>query len=169
MTSWCPVFSKIVDSSVWVLPYHVRILWIVLLALKDSDQVVRYNAFGLAKRGGLSEAEVLHGLEVLSKPDKTRLEPQPFEGRRIEKVDAGWKVLNGEFYKDMMRQANRAWYKAEHERKRRADGKVKPRKQKALSGEALYVAAEERGDERGAEAVLDEVNAKAAARAERDG
>jgi hypothetical protein len=127
MNTWAPLFSKIVDSSVWCEEDHVRIVWITMLALKDADHVVRYSAFQLAQRAHKSEAEVLDALQVLAAPDTKRLEPQPFEGRRIEKTEDGWKVLNGEAYKELMRSINRKAYKAEHEKGRRA-------KKKAASG-----------------------------------
>lgn len=91
-----------------------------MLALKDADQVVRYNAFGLAQRAHKTEEEVLKALKLLSSPDKKRLEPQPFDGRRIQKVDGGWLILNGQSYEDLMRSINRKAYKAKKQREYRS-------------------------------------------------
>ena len=119
MNTWTPLFSKIVDSSIWAEPDYVCKIFITMLALKDADQVVRYNAFALAQRSHKTEKEVLEALKILSSPDKKRLEPQPFDGRRIEKVEGGWLILNGQTYEDMMRSLNRRAYKTAKQREYR--------------------------------------------------
>lgn len=111
MNTWTPVWSKLPDSSVWAESKEVKILFITMLALKDRDHIVRYNAFELARKANLSEAEVLEALKVLSSPDTRRLEPQDYDGRRIEKVEDGWLMLNGEKYRRKMQELYRKEYK----------------------------------------------------------
>lgn len=111
MNTWAPLFSKIVDSSLWCEPDYVVKVFITMLAKKDADHIVRGNAFNIASWSRKTEKEVLEALRILSSPDKRRLEPQPFDGRRIERVDDGWLVLNGQAYQDMMRGINRRQYK----------------------------------------------------------
>lgn len=113
MDTWTPLFSKIVDSSLWLEPDHVRIVFITLLAKKDADFVVRGSAFNIAQWSKKTEKEVVDALRRLSSPDKKRLEPQPHEGRRIQKVEDGWLILNGKYYRELMVAAN------ERARKRR--------------------------------------------------
>jgi len=152
MNSFVPIFSKMVDSSVWEEPYNVRILWTTMLALKDSDHVVRYNPFMLRKRANMeSEQEVMDCLAVLMAPDLKRLEPQPHQGRRIEKVDDGYLILNGQLYEDMMREISRKVYKARKEReyrdkKRQAESKPKMSKTPA---ERLFEQSDQNGHEQG--------------------
>lgn len=124
MNTWAPIFSKIVDSSVWMEADHVRIVFVTMLAKKDADHVVRATAYMIGQWAKKTEAETLDALKILSSPDTMRIEPQPFEGRRIEKVDGGWKILNGQVYQDLMRSINRKVYKAEHEKQRRQDRKL---------------------------------------------
>lgn len=100
--TWAPLWSRIVDSSIWSEPDTVRIVFVTMLAKKDSDHVVRATAFNIAKWANKAEEEVLKALKVLSSPDKRRVEPQPHEGRRIEKVEDGWLMLNGEEYRKMV-------------------------------------------------------------------
>lgn len=111
----------------WVLPDFVRIVFITLLTKKDRDHVVRSSAFAIGRAAfpGLSGTEperlVLEALKVLSSPDEGRIEPQEFEGRRIERVADGWKVLNGQKYQDEMqkinqREYNRLWMQEEREK-----------------------------------------------------
>lgn len=110
------------DSSIWSEPDTVRIVFVTMLAKKDSDHVVRATAFNIAKWSNKTEEEVLKALKVLSSPDKRRVEPQPHDGRRIEKVDDGWLMLNGEEYRrmvqDEMRKARlrraQTTYRAKH-------------------------------------------------------
>lgn len=113
MNTWAPLWSGIVDSSIWAEPDYVCKVFITMLALKDSDHIVRQTAFGLGLRCWPGEKDteerVLKALKVLAAPDKRRLEPQPHDGRRIEKVEDGWLILNGEMYRkrvsDEMRKA----------------------------------------------------------------
>ncbi len=90
-----------------------------MLAKKDRDNVCRGSAFNIASWSKKTEAEVLEALKVLASPDTKRLEPQPFDGRRIEKVDDGWLILNGETYQKLMKDANRRIYKTDKQREYR--------------------------------------------------
>lgn len=164
MNTWAPLFSKIVDSSLWSEPDHVCKVFITLLAKKDADQVSRLNAFEIGSKcwPGDPEKEVraLDALKILSEPDGRRVEPQPFEGRRIEKVADGWLILNGQVYEDMMRKIkrrdyNRDWmvaYRAKDTKpkKRRARDAGKP-----LKGESEYVRTAEEQGAAAAEAVVE--------------
>lgn len=94
-------------------------IFITLLALKDRDHVVRMNAYQIGEMAKKSEGDVIKALEVLSNPDKRRLEPQPFEGRRIKKVEDGWLILNGDKYQQMMSAAKRAAEQAKWQRDNR--------------------------------------------------
>jgi hypothetical protein len=124
MNTWTPLWNGIVESSVWTEPDFVRVVWITILAIKDSDDVVRANAFNLARKANKTEEEVLKALKVLSSPDRKRLEKQPYEGRRIKKVDDGWLILNGQVYRekvqDEMRKAR--WRRAQAAKRRRQRG-----------------------------------------------
>lgn len=119
-------------------------VFVTMLALKDADQVVRHTAYALSKKcwpgDPDGERRVLDAIRILSSPDTKRIEPQPHEGRRIEKVDGGWFILNGQFYEDMMRSINRKVYKAakqrEYREKKRLPGTGRP-----LPGEAEAVRA----------------------------
>lgn len=80
-----------------------------MMALKDADHVYRGTAFNLAQRAHKTELEVLEALKVLSSPDKKRVEPQEYDGRRIQAVEDGWLILNGEKYRaQMSREMKRA-------------------------------------------------------------
>lgn len=96
-------------------------IFITMLALKDREHIVRFSAFALGQRAHKTEAEVLEALKILAAPDTRRLEPQPFDGRRIEKVEGGWLILNGKVYEDLMREMSRRAYKRQKEAEYRSD------------------------------------------------
>lgn len=116
MSGWTPVWSMIVDSSLWEEPDYVCKVFLTMLAIKDHDHIVRLDPYKLAKKSHKTEQEVIDALKVLSSPDTRRLSPQEFEGRRIEKVEDGWLMLNGEKYRRMMSRIQRREYQAEWQR-----------------------------------------------------
>lgn len=152
MTSFAPVFSKIVESSLWSEPDYVCKVFVTLLAVKNSDHVARINAYALGRKCWPTDVEgaerrALDALNILAAPDTRRIEPQPFEGRRIEKVEDGWLVLNGQAYEDMAREITRKVYQARWQRDKR-----KREKQQSVSPgykhlEAAGVKAAANGDE----------------------
>jgi len=151
MNRYTPIWDRLPDSSVWEEPYHVRILWITMLSLKDRDHVVRYDAYGLRKRANITDEETAEGLKVLSDPDRRR-PGQEDGGRRIEKHAEGWLILNGEKYQNMMREANRRAYKADWQREKRGGGV----KSGPLPNEGVALGASDRGDEAGYDALAAE-------------
>lgn len=102
-TNFTPIFEEIVDSSIWTESDMVIKVFLTMLAKKDRDYVVRASAFNIARWANKTEEEVLKALKVLSSPDRKRVEPQEFEGRRVKKVEDGWLLLNGEKYDRKMR------------------------------------------------------------------
>ena len=158
MTGYTPIFSKIVDSSLWCEPDNVVKIFLTMLAKKDADNVVRGSAFNISQWAKKTEQEVLEALMVLSAPDTRRIEPQPFEGRRIERVEEGWMILNGKFYQDLMRSVNRREYKARHEAERRARlrGDRGDVSEGYMERERRYVKAEVKGDQKQADLIAAE-------------
>lgn len=124
MNMFFPLWSKVVDSSLWMEEDWVIKVFLTMAAKKDYwDHICRGTAFNISRWANKSESEVLAAIKILSAPDTKRIEPQPFEGRRIEKVEGGWLILNGKFYTDMMRDANRNAYQAGKQREYRAEKK----------------------------------------------
>jgi hypothetical protein len=121
--SWTPLWSGLVDSSIWDEDDEVFRVFMAMLSLKDQDHVVRLSPYQLSRRIRRSEQDVLKALVVLSSPDTKRMEPQEFEGRRIEQTEEGWKILNGEKYRylvqlEMRRSRNRRSQKAWRDRQK---------------------------------------------------
>lgn len=121
MDFFTPLWSGIVDSSLWDEPDPVVKVFVTMLALKDPDFIVRKTAYQIGRCARKTEKEVLAALDVLCSPDTKRLEPQPFEGRRLRKMETGWLILNGEKYQEKMKDEFRRdrWRKAQAAKRER--------------------------------------------------
>lgn len=122
MNTWCPIWSGVTESSVWDEPDYVCKVFVTMLARKDSDHIYRGNAYNLGRQSRKSEKEVLDALKILSSPDGRRIEKQEFNGRRIESVEDGWLILNGEKYRQKVQEEMRKarWRRAQTAKRRRA-------------------------------------------------
>jgi hypothetical protein len=140
---YTPIWVNMVDSSIWMEPLHVRVLWVTMLLMKGKSNVVWANPFVLHRRANLTMDQVEDGLKVLSAPDKLR-PGQKHDGRRIEAVDGGegWLILNGEEYQGAYQRMCAAG-RAKRHRDKKA-GKL-PKNGKPLAGETAYLAAARRG------------------------
>lgn len=123
--SWTPLFSTIIDSSVWRTSKETRLVWITLLAKKNRDGFVRAALWALARDAGVTEDECRDAIRVLESPDPESHCCQD-EGRRIRPVDGGWVVLNHHLYRDMISRANQrakqaAWQKEYRKRRKRSE------------------------------------------------
>jgi hypothetical protein len=110
LEGYAPFFSKIVLSSLWKEPDYVVKVFLTMLAIKDTNHLVKLSAYNISQLAHKTEKETLDALAILAAPDTRRIEPQPFDGRRIEKTPTGWLILNGKFYQDLMAEVNRRSY-----------------------------------------------------------
>lgn len=72
-----------------------------MLALADRDGVVSSTIPGLSDRARISLKECERALEVFQQPDKYS-STKDFDGRRIEAIDGGWRLLNHAKYRKLM-------------------------------------------------------------------
>jgi hypothetical protein len=117
------LFNEIIMSTVWREPDHVRILWITMLAIKGRHHVVSASLPGLADAARITFEQCQDALNVLSAPDKYSRSTE-HDGRRIEKCDGGWFVLNGEKYRNKMSLDERREYNRIKQREYRANKHV---------------------------------------------
>lgn len=82
----------ILDSSLWAEPPAVRLTFLTMLAMAESDGLCRATAPGIARRGNLPQPDVEQALKVLSGPDPHSRDNT--DGRRIERVAGGYHILN---------------------------------------------------------------------------
>lgn len=106
VTGYTKLFAEIVESTIWQEPNDCRVLWITLLALKDREHVCRATIPYLAKVANISVEQVEEYLARFMGPDKYS-RSQEFGGQRIDKVEGGWFILNGEKYRQKLSEADR--------------------------------------------------------------
>jgi hypothetical protein len=115
---WTKLFSSILTSSIWSEDDKTRILWVTILACTDKDGFCQAAVPGLAAMARLTVEDTAVALAKLEGPDPYS-RTQDHEGRRIEKVDGGWVVLNHGKYRDRDRIERRREYRAEYMREKR--------------------------------------------------
>ena len=118
------LFNEIVMSTVWREPDHIRIVWITMLALKDRYHKVNASLPGLADAAKVSMPQCEEAIKRLESYDKYS-RSQENEGRRIEKCDGGWFVLNGEKYRNKLNQDERREYNRIKQQEYRDNKKIK--------------------------------------------
>jgi hypothetical protein len=88
------LFTKILDSSLWLEDSDTRIVWITLLAVMNEDGFCRFaSPANVARRARVSPAATVAALKKFEGPDPLTPEDEN-QGRRIERVPGGWIVLN---------------------------------------------------------------------------
>lgn len=103
------LFSSIIASTIWREDDKTRIVWITMLAMKNERHVVEASLPGLADMARVSLKECEAAIAKLEAKDKYSRN-QTHEGRRIEKCDGGWTILNGEYYRHKMGEDDRREY-----------------------------------------------------------
>ncbi len=99
------LFTKILDSSIWLAPDPHRLVWITLIAAMDQNGYAQFACIeNLAARARVSTDATRQAIATFQEPDP--FDPtQPFEGRRIERMEGGWLILNAEKYRNLVTRA----------------------------------------------------------------
>lgn len=87
------LFSSITASTIWAARDQTRIVWITMLAMADQHGRVWASIPGLANIARVSIEACEQALDDLQSPDKYS-RTKDYEGRRIEPIDGGWRLLN---------------------------------------------------------------------------
>ena len=99
------LFTKILDSSIWLAPDPVRLVWITLLAAMDEDGNCMFAcAANVAARARVTVKQAELALAEFEAPDRNSGDPEN-EGRRIERFPGGWHLLNAHKYRAMVTKA----------------------------------------------------------------
>ncbi|MCE5224881.1 MAG: conserved phage C-terminal domain-containing protein [Porphyromonadaceae bacterium] len=98
MSPFCKLDSGITKSSLWSESLHVRVVFLSFLAEKDDTGFVSASRSGMIRTCNVTPDQFDDACTVLSSPDPDS-KSQDFEGRRIEKVEGGWIVLNSDKYR----------------------------------------------------------------------
>lgn len=117
------LFSSITESTVWFEPNETRIVWITMLAMADQNGRVFASVPGLAARARVPVEACRVALVAFLSPDPDS-RTKEHEGRRIEELDGGWRMLNHAKYralKDEESQRERAAEKQKRYRQRKKE------------------------------------------------
>ncbi len=109
MAGYTKLFNSILASTVWSEPMETRIVWITLLAMCDRRGIVEGSVPGLAVFARLPLQATQTALERLSAPDEFSRSKE-HEGRRLEVVEGGWRLINHAKYRDKMGKDERREY-----------------------------------------------------------
>jgi hypothetical protein len=93
------LFTKILDSSIWLEDHATVRVWVTLMAVMDQDGMCQFaSVANLARRANVSTEEATVAVKLLEGPDPHSSDPDN-DGRRIERVPGGWIVLNSRKYR----------------------------------------------------------------------
>ena len=85
--------AEILSSSVWSEAPHVRLVWLTLLILCDTEGYVGAAVPGIARAAGVSLRETREAIARLQEPDPDS-RTKTHDGRRLELADRGFQILN---------------------------------------------------------------------------
>ncbi len=96
------IFTKILDSSIWLEPSGTRLIWLTFIAAMDEDGFASFaSVANLAHRARVPIEETQAAVECLENADPNSSDPDN-DGRRIERVPGGWMILNAPKYRDLV-------------------------------------------------------------------
>ena len=101
MAGYTKLFGSILDSSVWREPLVTRIVWVTMLAMADRDGVVEASVDGIADRAKVELGAAEEALRCFLAPDPRSKNPDN-DGRRVERTQDGYRLLNYDFYRQKM-------------------------------------------------------------------
>lgn len=107
------IFNDVLRSRVWAASPAIRAVWLWLRLSADPEGFVCATTAGIAVSARVELEEARQALELLESPDPDAEPDDPFQGRIIEKVPRGWRVLCQELERELAR------HEAEKARKRR--------------------------------------------------
>ena len=115
MAGYTKLFSSIVASTIWRADDKTRLVWITMLAMADQFGIVEASVPGLADMARVTLEECQEALGELQSPDPYSRSSES-EGRRIEPVDGGWKLINHGKYREKMGKDERREYQRLYQR-----------------------------------------------------
>ena len=113
------LFSSITASTIWAAPDQTRIVWITMLAMADQYGRIWASIPGLANIARVSIEACEAALVELQSPDKYSRTTE-HDGRRIEPIDGGWRLLNHAKYREIRDEESIKESKRRYINKRRA-------------------------------------------------
>lgn len=127
--------SSIIYSTVWQEPDATRLVWITMLALSNHLGEVHASIPGLASAARKTIPEVEAALAAFMAPDPYSRTPDN-EGRRIEPIRGGWRLLNHRQYRDARDPEKERERKREWDRENRPSGAARAKAKASQSDDS---------------------------------
>ncbi len=100
MNGYAKLHSNIITSSLWTNEDDAtRILWVTMLAMADAQGRVISSIPGIAHIARVPIPKAVEALERFKRPDEWS-RTKDNEGRRIEEIEDGWRLLNYAKYRE---------------------------------------------------------------------
>lgn len=119
---YAKLYATILRSSIWLEDDETRLLWIAMLAAADEQGYVFGSPAGMAHTARIPVEATKAALLKLASPDpdSSDLSENPEnEGRRIEVVDGGWRLINYARYRAIRDSEERREQNREAKRRQR--------------------------------------------------
>lgn len=97
---------SIVTSSIWTEPSDIRVVWITLLALATKSGKVVASIKRLAELSNVTREVASQAIEIFSNKDE-RSRDKDGDGRRIEILADGFRIINFDKYNDPPKKAEK--------------------------------------------------------------
>lgn len=114
--SFIKAHCELVSSSVWEGPYHQRIAWTALMVTCKTDGISPVTEASLYRVANITKEEAEDSIRAFTSPDTKSRTPDN-EGRRIERVSGGFKILNYFKYRDIRTPEQKNAYMREYMKK----------------------------------------------------
>lgn len=160
--SFAKLDSGIVNSTIWVQPHDVLRVWIWFLSQCDARGVIRAAAPAISLACMVPVERMREILHLLESPDEDSRTPD-HDGRRIERIEGGWRILNYGKYRESREPDERREYQREWDRQHRPSGHA--RKVRPQSDHSPTKSDQPRPETTEAEAEVEEERAKATSKA----
>ncbi len=99
MGGFTKIFSSIVTSTIWGEDGDTCKIWVTLLSQANAKGETDITIPGLSRMTLIPIEKCEEAMEKFQRPDKYS-RSQEKEGRRIEKIDGGWLIINYKRYRD---------------------------------------------------------------------
>lgn len=136
--------SSIIYSTIWEEDAETCKVWVTMLAMRNKDGEIFSSLPGLAHVARIGLDKTVESVQKFLSPDP-HSSTKEYDGRRIEEIPGGWRLLNHEKVKAEAQAANKAVYMKEYMRNQRAKkipkSQDRPPSGKYLAGQARHEAA----------------------------
>jgi len=118
------LFQSILKSSLMRLDSDTFKVFIAMLAMAGPDGIVRASILAISDDSKVGLPETERALKIFMEPDQYSTNPAN-EGRRVERVEAGWLILNHAAYRErkpLSQQQANARVQRHREKKKEEEG-----------------------------------------------